>query len=55
MSMVTCSTSYPPLPLDITNAFVEKEGNNVETPNGASPGYNRGMGFAPGAQNDIFL
>ncbi|KID74291.1 uncharacterized protein G6M90_00g082540 [Metarhizium brunneum] len=35
-------------------AWNQAEGNNVKVPNGASPGYNQGMGWAPGAQNDIF-
>lgn len=35
-------------------AWNQKEGNNVEVPRRASPGYNLGMGFACGAQNDIF-
>jgi hypothetical protein len=37
-----------------TNFPSEAEGNNVAVPNGASPGYNIGMGWASGAQNDIF-
>ena len=36
------------------NSIAEMEGNNVEVPAGASPGYNAGMGWAAGAQNDIF-
>jgi len=35
-------------------AWNQATGNNVQVPNGASPGYNRQMGWAPGAQNDIF-
>lgn len=30
-------------------------GNNVSPPSGVSPGYNAGMGWAPGAQDDIFI
>lgn len=32
----------------------EADGNNVEVPDGISPGYNQKMGWTPGAQNDIF-
>ncbi|KAI0842323.1 hypothetical protein F5Y06DRAFT_124659 [Hypoxylon sp. FL0890] len=35
-------------------AWNQADGNNVEVPVGVSPGYNRGMGWVPGAQNDIF-
>lgn len=38
----------------ISDLFTEKEGDNVVVPNGASPGYNQGMGWANGAQNDIY-
>ncbi|RFU34718.1 hypothetical protein B7463_g1665, partial [Scytalidium lignicola] len=31
------------------------EANNVVVPDGQSPGYNLKTGFAPGAQNDIFV
>lgn len=34
--------------------ITEASGNNVQVPNGASPGYNTGMGWTPGAQTDIF-
>ena len=33
----------------------ELDGNNVVTPNGVSPGYNAGMGFQDGSQDDIFM
>jgi hypothetical protein len=36
-------------------AWNQATGNNVSPPNGISPGYNSGMGWAPGAQNDIFV
>jgi hypothetical protein len=36
-------------------AWNQATGNNVQVPNGASPGYNINMGWAPGAQNDIFV
>ncbi|KAK7744327.1 hypothetical protein SLS62_010285 [Diatrype stigma] len=32
----------------------QQEGNNWEDTRGVSPGYNMKLGFAPGAQNDIF-
>ncbi|CAJ2512527.1 Uu.00g055420.m01.CDS01 [Anthostomella pinea] len=35
-------------------AWNQADGNNVEVPSGASPGYNQKMGWTPGAQNDIF-
>ncbi|KAK5989550.1 hypothetical protein PT974_11077 [Cladobotryum mycophilum] len=35
-------------------AWNQAEGNNVQVPNGASPGYNGKMGWTDGAQNDIF-
>lgn len=39
----------------ILTLLAEKTGNNINTPDGASPGYNEGCGWSPGAQNDIFL
>ncbi|KAH8897803.1 hypothetical protein GQ53DRAFT_884649 [Thozetella sp. PMI_491] len=36
-------------------AWNQATGNNVVTPEGVSPGYNTGMGWSPGAQNDIFV
>ncbi|KAI0155446.1 hypothetical protein GGR52DRAFT_205975 [Hypoxylon sp. FL1284] len=35
-------------------AWNQNDGNNVNMPDGVSPGYNQKMGWAPGAQNDIF-
>ena len=37
-----------------SNIIAEAEGNNIQVPAGVAPGYNSKMGFAPGAQNDIF-
>lgn len=36
-------------------AWNQAEGNNVVVPNGKSPAYNGVMGWAEGAQNDIFV
>jgi hypothetical protein len=35
-------------------AWHQLTGNNIETPDGVSPGYNERCGFANGAQKDIF-
>ncbi|KAI1098482.1 hypothetical protein F4804DRAFT_350328 [Jackrogersella minutella] len=35
-------------------AWNQADGNNVEVASGLYPGYNAKMGWAPGAQNDIF-
>ncbi|KAI1077968.1 hypothetical protein F5B20DRAFT_582785 [Whalleya microplaca] len=35
-------------------AWNQRDGNNVETPDNISPGYNEKMGWNAGAQNDIF-
>ncbi|OTA89157.1 hypothetical protein M434DRAFT_34512 [Hypoxylon sp. CO27-5] len=36
-------------------AWNQADGNNVQVPQGVSPGYNAKMGWSNGAQNDIFL
>ncbi|MCJ1481765.1 hypothetical protein MMC06_001924 [Schaereria dolodes] len=36
------------------NGRLELDGNNVQVPPGASPGYSMVNGFSAGAQNDIF-